>query len=115
VVVMENIVRSDTIGSVEPISVRYELMPRHGYTYNKPADGAAAEAPGPMVSMGEYETLLEIYQAHNAVQIAESAGASQYAADMLSKAQNQLQNARSLHDRKVDKSLVVAAAREASQ
>ncbi|HEX3876328.1 MAG TPA: OmpA family protein [Bryobacteraceae bacterium] len=115
VVVMENQVRPDTIGSIEPVQVRYELMPRHGYTYNKPADGVAAAPQGPMVSMSEYETLLEIYQAQNAIQIAQSSGASKYAADVLGKAQSQLENARSLHDRKVDKSLVIAAAREASQ
>jgi hypothetical protein len=37
-------------------------MPRHGCTYNKPADLNAVEN-GPLVSMGENETLLEIYQA----------------------------------------------------
>ncbi len=113
VVVMENQVRPDTIGSVEPVQVRYELMPRHGYTYEKPVDAHAAE--GPEVSMSEYETLLEIYQAQNAVQIAQASGAGQYAPDVIGKAQTQLQNARSLHDRKVDKSLTIAAAREAAQ
>ena len=65
--------------------------------------------------MGEYETLLELYQAQNAVQIAQASGAAQYAGDVLSKAQTQLQSAQALHDRKVDKSLVIAAAREASK
>lgn len=115
VVVMENEVRPDTVGSVKPVQVRYELMPRHGYTYDKTKAAAAAENPGPTVSMGEYETLLELYQAQNAVQIAESSGAGQYAADVLSKAQTQLQSAQALHNQKADKSLVIAAAREASQ
>lgn len=114
VVVMENEIRPDTIGSIEPVQVRYELMPRHGYTYNKPAD-FKSENEGPKVSMGEYETLLELYQAQNAIQIAQASGAAKYAGEILSKAQTQLQNANSLHDRKVDKSLVIAAAREASQ
>lgn len=114
VVVMENEIRPDTIGSIEPVQVRYELMPRHGYTYNKPVD-FNSENEGPKVSMGEYETLLELYQAQNAVQIAQASGAGQYAGDVLSKAQTQLQSAQALHDRKVDKSLVIAAAREASQ
>jgi outer membrane protein OmpA-like peptidoglycan-associated protein len=114
VVVMENEIRPDTIGSIEPVQVRYELMPRHGYTYNKPVD-FNSENEGPKVSMGEYETLLELYQAQNAVQIAQASSAGQYAGDVLSKAQTQLQNAQALHDRKVDKSLVIAAAREASQ
>ncbi len=39
----EREIRPDTIGSIEPVQVRYELMPRHGYTYNKPADVNAVE------------------------------------------------------------------------
>jgi flagellar motor protein MotB len=115
VVVLENQVRPDTIGTIEPIQVRYELMPRHGYTYNIPADAKAAEGNGPMVSMSDYETTLEIYQALNAVQIAQAAGAQRYAPDVMSKAQQELQNAQGLQSRKVDKSLVIAAAREAAQ
>lgn len=115
VVVMENQVRPDTIGTIEPIQVRYELMPRHGYTYNVPADMQAAEGNGPMVSMSQYETTVEIYQAVNAVQIAQAAGAQQYAPDVMSKAQQELSNAQSLQTQKVDKSLVIAAAREAAQ
>jgi outer membrane protein OmpA-like peptidoglycan-associated protein len=114
VVVMENEIRPDTIGSIEPVQVRYELMPRHGYTYNKPVN-LNSENEGQKVSMGEYETLLELYQAQNAVQIAQASSAAQYAGDVLSKAQTQLQNAQRLHDQKADKSLVIAAAREASQ
>jgi flagellar motor protein MotB len=115
VVVVENQVRPDTIGTIEPIQVRYELMPRHGYTYNIPADVKAAEGNGPMVSMSDYETTVEIYQALNAVQIAQAAGAKQYAPEVLGKAQQELQNAQGLQSQKVDKSLVIAAAREASQ
>jgi outer membrane protein OmpA-like peptidoglycan-associated protein len=115
VVVMENQVRPDTIGNIEPIQVRYELMPRHGYTYNIPVDLNAANGNGPMVSMGEYETTLEVYQALNAVQIAQAAGAGQYAPDVMGKAEQQLRNAQSLQAQKVDKSLVIMAAREAAQ
>jgi outer membrane protein OmpA-like peptidoglycan-associated protein len=115
VVVMENQVRPDTIGNIEPIQVRYELMPRHGYTYNIPADMNAAEGNGSKVSMGEYETTLEVYQALNAVQIAQAAGAGQYAPDVMSKAEQQLRNAQSLQAQKADKSLVIMAARESAQ
>jgi len=115
VVVLENQVRPDTIGTIEPIQVRYELMPRHGYTYNIPADVKAAEGNGPMVSMSDYETTIEIYQALNAVQIAQAAGAQRYAPDVIGKAQQELQNAQGLQSQKVDKSRVIAAAREASQ
>jgi len=115
VVVLENQVRPETIGNIEPIQVRYELMPRHGYTYNIPADMAAVEGNGPKVSMGEYETTLEVYQALNAVQIAQAAGAGQYAPEVMRKAEQQLGNAQSLQAQKVDKSLVIMAAREAAQ
>src|ERR1700721_1854844 len=43
VVVLENEVRPDTVGNIEPIQVRYELMPRHGFTYNIPADPSTAD------------------------------------------------------------------------
>jgi outer membrane protein OmpA-like peptidoglycan-associated protein len=115
VVVMENEVRRDTVGAVEPVQVRYELMPRHGYTYNKTAAAAIIAEKGPTVSMSEYETLLELYQAKNAVQIAQASGAGQYAGEVLAKAQSQLDNAQTLHDRRVDKSLIISAARQASQ
>src|SRR6185312_2085807 len=115
VVVMDNQVRPDTIGKIEPIQVRYELMPRHGYTYNMPADLKAAEGNGPMVSMSEYETTSQIYQAMNAVQIARAAGAAKYAPEVMSKAEDQLRNAQALQSQKVDKSLVIMAAREAAQ
>jgi len=38
VVVMENEVRPETVGGVELIQAKYELMPRGEYTYNVPAD-----------------------------------------------------------------------------
>jgi len=71
VVVLENQVRPDTIGINEQVNARYELLPRGQYSYQVPdALEAAAAANGPKVSMGEYEELLEIYQAQNAVGIA---------------------------------------------
>jgi flagellar motor protein MotB len=115
VVVLENQVRPDTIGKIEPIQVRYELMPRHGYTYNLPADLKAAEGNGPKVSMSEYETTVEVYQAQNAVQIAQAGDAGKYAPEVMRKAEEQLNNARSLQAQKADKSLVIMAAREAAQ
>src|SRR6516164_1385915 len=45
VVVMENVVRPDTLGSTEPINVKYELMPRGAYTYQVPSDLHSASGP----------------------------------------------------------------------
>src|SRR5579863_6712335 len=42
-VVMENVLRADTIGTSEPVSAKYELLPRvETYTVNVPPPGAAA-------------------------------------------------------------------------
>jgi outer membrane protein OmpA-like peptidoglycan-associated protein len=114
VVVSENRVRSDTIGSTEPIYARFELLPRGIYTYNVPA-GLRALNNGPKVSMGKYEQMVEIYQAQNAVQIAQSQGADRYAPDVIAKAEQELANARQLETNRAGRSMVVTAARAAAQ
>lgn len=114
VVVAENRVRPDTIGSTEPIHARYELLPRGTYTYNVPSD-LRALSQGPKVSMEQYEQIVEVYQAQNAIQIAESQGANQYAPDILAKANQELANARQLEAAKAGRSAVVTAAREAAE
>jgi outer membrane protein OmpA-like peptidoglycan-associated protein len=115
VVVMENEIRPDTIGKIEPINAKYDLLPRGQYTYNMPADLAAAEGNGKMVGMKQYEELLEIYQAQNAVQIARAMGADKYAADTLAKAQQLLTTAQNLEASHSDRSSIVQNAREAAQ
>ncbi|MDR3699142.1 MAG: OmpA family protein [Candidatus Sulfopaludibacter sp.] len=115
VVVMENEIRPDTVGTIEPINAKYDLLPRGQYTYDVPADLAAAEGNGKLVGMKQYEELLEIYQAQNAVQIARAMGADQYAADTLAKAQQLLTTAQNLEDSHSDRSSIVQNAREAAQ
>jgi Domain of unknown function (DUF4398) len=112
VVVLENQVRSGTIGATEPIQVRYEFMPRGTYAYNVPAGLGAA---GAKVSMAEYEETLQLYQALNAVQIAQSQGADQYAPDVFEKARQQYEKARQLQASHAGRSAVVTAARYAAQ
>jgi outer membrane protein OmpA-like peptidoglycan-associated protein len=114
VVVAENRVRPDTIGGTEPIHARFELLPRGSYTYNVPADLRALNN-GPKVSMDKYERMVEIYQAQNAVQIAQSQGADRYAPDVLAKAEQELANARQLETNRAGRSMVVTAARTAAQ
>ena len=113
VVVMENMIRPDTVGNVEPILAKYELLPRGYYTYVKPDNLGPPE--GAKVSMAEYESLLELYQAQNAVQIAQSQGADRFAADTFLKAQNLLQRAREMEAHKADRGAVVSMARQAAQ
>jgi flagellar motor protein MotB len=114
VVVLENQVRPDTIGSTEPIHARFELLPRGTYTYNVPADLRAVNS-GPKVSMDRYEQIVEIYQAQNAVQIAQAQGANQYAPDVIAKAAEELGNARQLEASHAGRSNVVTMARAAAQ
>jgi len=115
VVVLENAVRPDTNGPAEPIQAKYELLPRGHYTYEVPESMAAAEGSGPRLSMDEYQQVLELYQARNAVQIAEAAGAGQYAPDVLDRAEALLRQAEEAHHHGAGTSAVVTIARQASE
>ena len=115
VVVMENQVRWDTIGQTQPIVAKAELLSRGQFTYDKQAGMAAAAVNTPRVSMDEYEKLLELYQAENALGIARAAHADQIAPETFSKAQASYDEARRLLDSRANMSLVVQAARAAAQ
>jgi hypothetical protein len=67
------------------------------------------------VSMPEYEAVLELYQARNAVQIARADGADQYAGDTFSKAEQFLNQAELEYARKVDFNNATTLSREAVQ
>jgi flagellar motor protein MotB len=112
VVVLENLVRSDTVGMVQPIHARYELMPRGQYTWL----GSQAPANAPKVSMEQYEALSQLYQAQNAIGIARSVNAGEYAPNTLAKAQQLADEAHRLQlSSKSNTSLVIQNAREAAQ
>ena len=116
VVTLKNKVRPDTVGKVEPIQPKFELMPRSHYTWQVVDNPPAAQPPkGRKVSMDQYEAILELYQAQNAVAIARAAGADQYAAGALERAQTNLNEAQQLQAKKGRAKLVVQAAREATQ
>jgi outer membrane protein OmpA-like peptidoglycan-associated protein len=115
VVVAENVVRPDTIGAREEVTAKYELMPRGQYTLNLQAAQLRSVEGGPSLSYDQYEAVLELYQAENAVQIARSQGADQLAPDTIAKATALLSQAEDLNARKVDTHTVVSDAREASQ
>lgn len=113
VVVMENELSPKTEGMIEQVSARYELLPRGAYTLHLGQTRASANAP--KVSMREYEMLLELYQAENAVNIARAARADQYAPEVLGKAELLLNEARQLHEHKGDHTIAMQEAREACQ
>lgn len=111
VVVMENIVRSDTLGKVEDIEAKFELLQRGQYVYNvKPEDLRAKRV------VRDPKRPLEIFEARNAVQIAGWSGAAQYASDTYKKAVDLLDQAENYQTRKhPEKKPAAMIAREAVQ
>src|SRR6185295_9979627 len=107
VVVLENRVRADTLGQVQQIHARYELMPRGQYTWQRSGGAVLGAADAPKVSMDEYEALSQLYQARNAIGIARSVYAEQYAPNTLAKAQQLADEAERLHRTKGNTSRVV--------
>src|ERR1700719_4638198 len=107
VVVLENVVREDTKGTSEAVNARYELMERGGYIpTGYKFDPVVINAKVP----------LEFYEARNAVRIAQSEGAEQYASDSYQHAV-QLMNHADEHAtrRHIDKKPLIAISREAVQ
>lgn len=102
-VVLENSVRDDTKGKVEYIDAKYELLKRGDYHIDAPQ--------GPVVKMDK-ETPFAVYQARNAVAIARTTGASDYAPDAFGKAERLLAQSESTSTSKKERSMI---AREATQ
>jgi outer membrane protein OmpA-like peptidoglycan-associated protein len=115
VVVLENHIRPDTLGSAQPIQAKFELLPRGSYTYDVQQGLQNAVSNAPKVSMREYEALLELYEAQNAVGIARAADAERLAPNTFAKAENAYEEAQKLQASKADSSLIVQHAREAAQ
>jgi outer membrane protein OmpA-like peptidoglycan-associated protein len=108
VVVMENFVRKDTVGKVEEIDAKYELLQRGQYIVNvQPADLK------PMTL--DKKTPLDLYEARNAVRIAKWAGADVSAAETFQKASQLLEQAENNKTRKAGSKSIAMAAREAVQ
>jgi outer membrane protein OmpA-like peptidoglycan-associated protein len=108
VVVMENFVRADTVGKVEEIDAKYELLQRGQYTVNvSPGD----LKPIPL----DKKTPLDLYEARNAVRIARWAGADNSASESFKKATKLLDQAEAYKARNAGNKLVSMTAREAVQ
>jgi hypothetical protein len=65
VVAMENIIRTDTMGKIETVDAKYELLPRGQYEYHVPESQLK-----PVDLNSNKKSPLELYEAINAVQIA---------------------------------------------
>jgi flagellar motor protein MotB len=115
VVVLENRVRPETIGKIEPIQAKAELLPRGHYVLDKQKRQAGLNENAPKVSMGEYEQLSQIYQAENALALARTVNADKLAADTYAKAQQLLDDAKQKRTSKAGTNFVVQSAREAAQ
>jgi hypothetical protein len=113
VVVMENVLRPDTVGTSEPISAKYELLQRpENFEVTLPS---APPASGPAVSQKEYEAVVALYQAQNAIQIAKAEGDDAYAHDTLQRAESLAQEAQQIPNRKENRDRIVMLARQAAQ
>ncbi len=116
VVVLENVPRPDTAGKVEEVAAKYELLPRNGSAIAartvevNPTSTGAKKIP-----LDQYEALLALYQAQNAVQIARSQGAGRHAADTLREAEQLYQSALKLYNERPRSKRVAMTAREAAQ
>jgi len=107
VVVLENVVRTDTKGSVEAVNAKYELMERGGYL-------PTGYKFDPVVLNADLP--LEFFEARNALRIAESEGAETYASASYQHAVELMKSVDSYASRKhVEKKPLIAVAREAVQ
>jgi outer membrane protein OmpA-like peptidoglycan-associated protein len=108
VVVMENIIRTDTRGAIEEVDAKYELLQRGQYVFNvNPAEIKPVRL--------DRKVPLELYEARNAVQIARWTGAERYAPESFQKAVQGLQNGEGYLKRKAGTKSIVTVSREAVQ
>jgi len=106
VVVMENVIRKDTLGVVEDINAKYELLPRGTYTSH------GRTSMFKPIQVGKKDPF-ELYEAENAVQLARVAAADKYAADSFEKANDALNQALRYQAQKPGQKPVITMAREA--
>jgi outer membrane protein OmpA-like peptidoglycan-associated protein len=106
-VVLENVVRESTKGTTEAVNAKYELMERGGYI-------PTGYRFDPVVLNARLP--LEFFEARNALRIAQSEGAEQYAPDSYQHAVQLMNNADEYATRKhVDSKPLIAVCREAVQ
>jgi outer membrane protein OmpA-like peptidoglycan-associated protein len=107
VVVLENEIRPDTVGTSEAVDANYELIDRGGYI-------PTGYQFDPVVLNSKLP--LEFFEARNAVRIAKSAGADEYATSSYDNAVRQMKEADDLGTRKhVDKKPLISVSRQVVQ
>jgi outer membrane protein OmpA-like peptidoglycan-associated protein len=107
VVILENVIRGETKGTTEAVNAKYELMERGGYIpTGYKFDPVILNAKLP----------LEFFEARNAVRIAQSEGAEQYAPDSYHHAVQLMDSADAdATNKHIDKKPLIAVSREAVQ
>src|SRR5277367_3702881 len=109
-VVLQNTVNKDeTTGIIDTVNVHFNLLPRGAYVQT-----AGQHAVLNPVKPSD-KSPLQLYEAINAVQIAEAMGAAQYAPDILAKAKQELENAQALDGKKSERKVMITYARGAVQ
>ena len=104
-VVMENVVRTDTKGKIEEIDAKFELLQRGQYQ----------RLSNPLALKMDKKMPLELYEARNAVQIARSMGADRFATETFVKAEKSLAEAEAYQARNAGSKPVTMTARQAVQ
>ncbi len=109
VVLQNTIKKNGTTGIIDTVDAHYNLLPR----------GAYVEATGQHTVLNPVKpsdkSPLQMYEAINAVQIAQAAGAEKYTPDILAKANQELANAQALDVKKSQRKEMITYARGAVQ
>jgi len=107
VVVMENVVRDSTQGTVETVQAKYELLKRGSYLLDQAGTfKAKAIEPG---------APLDLAEARNALDLARIAKADRYASDTFTKAQRLLSEAEVAREKHQKANEIMMPARQAAQ
>jgi outer membrane protein OmpA-like peptidoglycan-associated protein len=107
VVIAENAIRPDTVGTTEAMDAKYELIDKGGYI-------PTGYHFDPVVLNSKLP--LEFFEARNAVRIAKSAGAETYASPSYEKAVGQMKHADDMGTMKhVDRKALISVSREVVQ
>src|SRR5580698_6087136 len=94
VVVLQNVFNDKTTGVLEKVNAHYLLLPRGTYAQTE----GSKTVLNPITR--DEKSPLELYQANNAIRIAQMAGADKYAADIMKEALQDLQNATDIDNNK---------------
>jgi outer membrane protein OmpA-like peptidoglycan-associated protein len=104
-IVMQNVVRPDTVGKIEEIDAKYELLQRGQYRH----------LSNPLALKLDRKVPIDLYEARNAVEIARAEGADRFAGETFQKAEKSLAEAEAYQARNAGRKPVEMAAREAVQ